>query len=44
MAETMKKVVGYKGNLTFDSSNPDGAVRKSIDVSLLQDYIEVLKD
>ena len=48
MAETMKKVVGYKGNLTFDSSNPDGAVRKSIDVSLLSNlgwkYSVDLKD
>ena len=48
MAETMKKVVGYKGNLIFDSSNPDGAVRKSIDVSLLSNlgwkYSVDLKD
>jgi len=35
MAETMKKVVGLKGNLTFDKTKPDGAPRKLIDVSRL---------
>tara|TARA_B110000211_G_scaffold234668_1_gene305480 strand:- start:5509 stop:6462 length:954 start_codon:yes stop_codon:yes gene_type:complete len=35
MAETMKQVVGYKGKLTFDTTKPDGAPRKLIDVSRL---------
>jgi len=35
MAETMKQVVGYKGNLTFDTTKPDGSPRKLIDVSRL---------
>ena len=35
MAETMKRVVGYQGKLTFDATKPDGAPRKLIDVSLL---------
>ena len=35
MAIVMKKVVGYKGNLTFDDTKPDGAPRKLIDVSRL---------
>lgn len=35
MAETIKRVVGFKGELTFDSSKPDGSVRKLIDVSRL---------
>ena len=35
MAETMKRVVGYKGELKFDDSKPDGAPRKLIDVSRL---------
>jgi len=35
MAETMKKVVGYKGKLVFDTAKPDGAPRKLIDVSRL---------
>jgi GDP-L-fucose synthase len=35
MAETMKEVVGFKGNLTFDSAKPDGSPRKLIDVSRL---------
>ena len=35
MAETMKKVVGYTGKLTFDTTKPDGAPRKLIDVSRL---------
>ena len=35
MAETMKDVVGYKGQLSFDKSKPDGTLRKLIDVSRL---------
>jgi len=35
MAETMKQVVGFKGKLTFDTTKPDGAPRKLIDVSRL---------
>jgi GDP-L-fucose synthase len=35
MAETMKKVVGYKGNLAFDTAKSDGSPRKLIDVSRL---------
>ena len=35
MAETMKQVIGYKGKLVFDSTKPDGAPRKLIDVSCL---------
>jgi len=35
MAEAMKEVVGYKGNLTFDTTKPDGSPRKLIDVSRL---------
>jgi GDP-L-fucose synthase len=36
MAETMKEVVGYKGKLTFDTTKPDGAPRKLIDVTRLK--------
>ncbi len=35
MAETMKKVVGFEGALTFDTSKPDGTPRKLIDISRL---------
>ena len=35
MAETMKEVVRFKGNLTFDTTKPDGSPRKLIDVSRL---------
>jgi GDP-L-fucose synthase len=35
MAETMKQVVGFKGKLSFDTTKPDGAPRKLIDVSRL---------
>jgi GDP-L-fucose synthase len=35
MAETMKAVVGFKGELSFDTTKPDGAPRKLIDVSRL---------
>ena len=33
LAETMQRVVGFEGNLVFDSSKPDGAPRKLMDVS-----------
>ena len=36
MAETMKQVAGFKGKLTFDTTKPDGAPRKLIDVTRLE--------
>ncbi len=36
LAETVKEVVGYEGNLTFDTSKPDGTPRKLLDVSKLE--------
>ena len=37
MAETMKQVVGFEGELTFDITKPDGPPRKLIDVRRLSD-------
>jgi len=36
IAETIKKVVGYKGELVFDTTKPDGAPRKLINVTRLE--------
>ncbi len=36
LAETIAKVTGYKGKITFDSSKPDGTMRKLMDVSRLE--------
>ncbi len=36
LAETIARVVGYTGQITFDASKPDGAPRKLMDVSLLK--------
>lgn len=36
LAETVKKVVGYEGKLTFDTTKPDGTPRKLLDVSKLE--------
>ena len=36
MAETMKEVIGFKGKLTFDTTKPDGAPRKLINVTRLE--------
>ena len=48
MAEIMKRVVGFKGKLVFDSEKPNGAPRKLIDVSRLSsmgwNYKTDLKD
>lgn len=35
LAETIAKVVGYKGHITFDTTKPDGTPRKLLDVTLL---------
>jgi len=35
LAEEIGKVVGYKGNIVFDKTKPDGAPRKLLDVQLL---------
>ena len=35
LADTVKEVVGFTGNLVFDTSKPDGAPRKLMDVDLL---------
>jgi GDP-L-fucose synthase len=36
MAEIMKQVVGYKGRITFDTTQSDGAPRKLIDITKLE--------
>jgi GDP-L-fucose synthase len=36
MAETMKDVVGFEGKLIFDTTKPDGAPRKLIDITRLE--------
>ena len=36
LAELMAEVVGYKGELVFDASKPDGTPRKQLDVAVLR--------
>lgn len=36
LAETIKRVTGFSGRLVFDSSKPDGTLRKLMDVSRLK--------
>jgi len=36
LAQTMKRVIEYPGELVFDISKPDGTLRKLLDVSLLK--------
>ena len=36
LAETMARVVGFEGAITFDTSKPDGTPRKLMDVSRLK--------
>ena len=36
LAETVVKVIGFEGTLTFDTSKPDGTPRKLMDVSRLR--------
>jgi GDP-L-fucose synthase len=35
LAETVKEVVGFKGVLVWDTTKPDGTLKKQLDVSLL---------
>jgi GDP-L-fucose synthase len=35
LAQTVARVSGFKGKLTFDASKPDGTPRKLLDVSRL---------
>ncbi|WP_216092852.1 hypothetical protein [Candidatus Marithrix sp. Canyon 246] len=35
LAETIKQVAGFQGQLRFDSNQPDGTPRKLLDVSKL---------
>src|SRR5690625_1734077 len=37
LAETIKEITGYEGNLTFDPTRPDGTPRKLLDVSKLKE-------
>ena len=43
MAENLKEVVGFEGELVFDSSKPDGAPRKLIDVTRLSRWAGNIK-
>ena len=36
LAETIARVVGYEGKITFDPSKPDGTPRKLLDVSRMR--------
>ena len=36
LAELVKKVIGFKGEITFDPTKPDGTPRKLLDVSKLE--------
>lgn len=38
LAETVKEIIGFEGELTFDSSKPNGTPRKLMDVSKLHDF------
>jgi len=37
LADTVKETVGYKGEIIYDASKPDGTPRKLMDVSKLND-------
>ena len=36
LASIIKEIVGFDGNIVYDSTKPDGTPRKLLDVSLLQ--------
>ena len=38
LAEMIKDIVGYKGNIVFDTSKPDGTPRKLMDITKLSSF------
>jgi GDP-L-fucose synthase len=38
LAETIADVVGFKGNIVFDSTKPDGTPRKLLDLTKINSY------
>lgn len=38
LADLISEIVGYKGNITYDTSKPDGTPRKLMDVSKLSSF------
>ena len=38
LAEIVKKTVGYKGDIVFDTSKPDGTMRKLMDISKIKSF------
>ena len=36
LAETVARVTGFQGRLTFDATKPDGMPRKLLDISLIR--------
>ena len=39
LAETIKKVVGYQGDVTWDQTKPDGMPKKLLDASKLNSLV-----
>ena len=37
LAEMVRDIIGYTGNIVFDNSKPDGTLRKQLDVSRMRD-------
>jgi GDP-L-fucose synthase len=37
LAERVKQVVGFEGEIAFDTSRPDGALQKLLDISRLRE-------
>jgi GDP-L-fucose synthase len=39
LAETIKKIVGYKGNIIYDITKPDGALKKTFSVKKMMEVL-----
>ena len=37
LSETISKIIGFKGNIIFDSSKPDGTPRKLLDITRINE-------
>ncbi len=41
LAETVARAAGYKGSMRWDTSKPDGQLRKRLDLTRMKQYIDV---
>ncbi|MBK9389767.1 MAG: hypothetical protein IPN68_06090 [Bacteroidetes bacterium] len=39
LAELIKSIIGFKGELKWDNSKPDGTIRKVLDITIMSNLV-----